>query len=136
MRYEESESRVLSSRTIHLPLLGLPMDYGKALRIARAISGLQQKDLADKAGLDSSYVSLIEMGKRKPSLKAVRALSKALELPASLLTLLASEPDDLTLTDPSELREVATSLAKLLLPETFHQDEPKPKRKVRLESKH
>jgi transcriptional regulator with XRE-family HTH domain len=112
------------------------MDYGKALRIARAISGLQQKDLADKAHLDSSYVSLIEMGKRKPSLKTVRALSQALEIPTSLLTLLASEPEDLTLTDPDELQEVATSLAKLLLPETFHRDEPKPKRKVRPKTKH
>ncbi len=74
------------------------MDYGKALRIARAISGLQQKDLADKA--------------------------------------VASEPEDLTLTEPSELQEVATSLAKLLLPQTFHKDEPKPKQKVRLKSRH
>jgi transcriptional regulator with XRE-family HTH domain len=54
------------------------MDYGKAVRVARAISGIQQKELADRAGLNSSYVSLIEMGKRKPSLKAVRALSSAL----------------------------------------------------------
>jgi transcriptional regulator with XRE-family HTH domain len=112
------------------------MDYAKGLRIARAISGLQQKDLADKAHLDSSYVSLIEMGKRKPSLKAVRALSEALNIPASLLTLLASEAEDLTLTDPAELQEVATALAKLLLPETFHKDEPKPKRKVRSKAKH
>lgn len=110
------------------------MNYGKALRIARAISGLQQKDLADKAHLDSSYVSLIEMGKRKPSLKTVRALSQALEIPTSLLTLLASESEDLTLTDPDELQEVATSLAKLLLPETFRRDEPK--RKVRPQTKH
>jgi len=112
------------------------MDYGKGLRIARAISGLQQKELADKAHLDSSYVSLIEMGKRKPSLKAVRALSQALNIPTSLLTLLASEPEDLTLTDPDELQEVATSLAKLLLPETFHRDEPKRKRKARSKSQH
>lgn len=112
------------------------MDYGKALRIARAVSGLQQKDLAQRAGLDSSYVSLIEMGKRKPSLKAVRALSDALKLPTHLFTLLASEPEDLALTEPAELEEIAKSLVKLLLPETFHRDEPRPKRKNRASFKH
>jgi len=104
------------------------MDYAKALRIARAVSGLQQKDLADRAGLNPSYVSLIEMGKRKPSLKAVRALSDALNLPTHLFTLLASEPEDLALTEPAEVEEIAKSLVRLLLPETFHRDEPKRKR--------
>ncbi len=91
------------------------MDYGKALKIARAISGLQQKELAVLAGLAPSYVSLLEMGKRKPSVGAIRKLSHALKVPTHLLTLLAAEDDDLTLVEPTELKRVGESLAELLL---------------------
>jgi transcriptional regulator with XRE-family HTH domain len=110
------------------------MDYGKAVRVARAISGIQQKELADRAGLNSSYVSLIEMGKRKPSLKAVRALSSALEMPPDLLTLLGTEPEDLSLAGTTEVEEVAKSLFKVLLAEPSHKDEPKAKTKKRVRS--
>ena len=91
------------------------MDYGKALKIARAIVGLQQKELASLAGLAPSYLSLIEMGKRKPSVSAIRKLSHALKIPAHLLTLLAAEEDDLTLVDAGELQRAGESLARLLL---------------------
>jgi transcriptional regulator with XRE-family HTH domain len=108
------------------------MDYGKAVRVARAISGLQQKELADRAQLNSSYVSLIEMGKRKPSLKAVRALSNALELPPDLLTLLGTEPEDLALSDSAEVEELAKSLFSVLLTESSHKNAPKSKAKKRV----
>lgn len=91
------------------------MDYGKALKIARAISGLQQKELAVLAGLAPSYVSLLEMGKRKPSVGAIRKLSQALKVPTHLLTLLAAEEDDLSLVEPTELKRAGESLAELLL---------------------
>jgi len=79
------------------------MDYGKAIRIGRAIAGLQQKELAELAGVDPSHISLIEFGKRKPSLDTVEKLAKALQIPDHLLTLLAAEPEDLDLKDPKEL---------------------------------
>jgi len=111
------------------------MDYGKAVRVARAISGIQQKELADRAGLNSSYVSLIEMGKRKPSIKAVRALSSALEMPPDLLALLGIEPEDLSLAGTNEVDEVAKSLFKVLLAEPSEKNEPKGKTKKRVRSK-
>jgi len=110
------------------------MDYAKAVRIARAISGMQQKELADRAGLNSSYVSLIEMGKRKPSLKAVRALSGALEMPSDLLALLGTEPEDLSLADSSEVEKLAKSLFEVLLTEPSHTNDPKAKQKKRSRS--
>ena len=103
------------------------MDYGKALRISRAIAGLQQKELAQRAGLDASYVSLLEQGKRTPSLKVVRALSEALKMPTHLFTLLASEKEDLTLVDPSELQQAAESLARVLFPTPDRTDAPERK---------
>jgi transcriptional regulator with XRE-family HTH domain len=96
------------------------MDYGKALRIGRAIAGLQQKELAELAGVDPSHISLIEIGKRKPSLDAVSKLSKALQIPEPLLTLLAAEPEDLDTKDPKEIERAVQSLAHLLLRHATH----------------
>lgn len=90
------------------------MNYGKALKIARAIKGLQQRELAERSGLTASHLSLIEAGKRKPSVGALHKLSEALEMPTHLLTLLAAESEDLTLVGPEELRSLGESLARLL----------------------
>lgn len=71
------------------------MDYGKAIRIARAARGMSQKDLATNSGLNGNYISLIESGHRVPSTEAVESLAKALKVPMYLLALLGSAPEDL-----------------------------------------
>jgi len=91
------------------------MDYGKGLKIARAIAGLQQKELAKLALIDPSHVSLIEMGKRTPSLKTVQKLSRALRMPHHLLVLLSAEDGDLNIDDPEELKRAVASLAHVIL---------------------
>lgn len=91
------------------------MDYGKALRIARAAAGLQQQELAKKAGLTPGYISLVEMGRRKPSSGALRKLSRALGIPAHLLTLLATEPEDADLLDQREIESIGNALLRLVL---------------------
>jgi transcriptional regulator with XRE-family HTH domain len=90
------------------------VDYGKALRIARAMAGLRQKEVADLAGLNPSHVCLIELGKRKPSVAAVDKLSKALKVPNHLFVLLGAESGDLKTDDPNEIHRAAESLAHLL----------------------
>jgi|SRR5580658_3007132 transcriptional regulator with XRE-family HTH domain len=96
------------------------MDYGKAFRIARAIAGLQQKELAELADIDPSHISLIEVGKRQPSIAMVGKLAKALHMPDHLLTLLAAEPDDLDMDNPKELERAAQSLAQLIIGRGTH----------------
>jgi transcriptional regulator with XRE-family HTH domain len=96
------------------------MDYGKALRIARAIAGLQQKELAELAEIDPSHVSLIEKGKRKPSVDTIEKLAAALQIPEDLLMLLAADPQDLDVKDPKELERAVHSLADLLLRRATH----------------
>jgi transcriptional regulator with XRE-family HTH domain len=49
--------------------------------------GLKQEDLADKLDITASYLSLIENGKREPSLKLRKKISKHLKIPLSLLVL-------------------------------------------------
>lgn len=91
------------------------MNYARAIRIARAVSGLQQKELAQKAKLTSSYISLVETGKRSPSIASLSKISRALEIPEHLLTLLAADSDDLDKVNPAEIESVARSLMRVLL---------------------
>lgn len=91
------------------------MDYGKALRLARALSGLQQQQLAEKAETDASYISLIEQGKRTPSVKFINKLSRAIGIPPHLFTFLAMESEDSELLDKDELASVGEALTRLVL---------------------
>src|SRR5437879_5137229 len=91
------------------------MDYGKALRLARALAGLQQQELAQVAGIDASYISLIEQGKRTPSLKLINKLSHAIGIPPHLFTFLAMEREDTEFLEPTELKSIGESLTKLVL---------------------
>ncbi len=91
------------------------MNYGKALRMARAMSGIQQKRLANRAGLHPSHISLIESGRRIPSVRSIEKLSRALGIPSHLFTLLASDPGDLRISDPQDLSLAVQSLAHLIL---------------------
>lgn len=87
------------------------MNFARAVRIARAARGLRQKQLAVKAGLDPSYVSLIEKGTRTPSLKVLETLAVALAVPFYVLVLLASNESELKGLE----REGAETLANYLL---------------------
>ncbi len=90
------------------------MDYSRALRTCRAIRGWQQEEVAERAGLSASYVSLIEAGKREPSPTAVRKLARGLNVPEPLLTLLASDLSGLPRTEAKTFDQLGRSLLFLL----------------------
>lgn len=99
------------------------MDYAKAFRIVRSARGMSQKELAQRSHLDASYISLLESGRRVPSAATIEALGTALEIPVYLLSLLASEKQDLR--DISEadaeslgrhLLNLVTSIPKAAVP--------------------
>jgi transcriptional regulator with XRE-family HTH domain len=52
--------------------------FGAVLRERREAAGISQEQLADRAGLHRTYVSLIERGRRTASIEVVRKLAKAL----------------------------------------------------------
>ncbi len=59
--------------------------FGKALREYRLKKGLTQQDLADKCGLDISYVGGIERGQRNPTLGVIHGLASVLGVKVSEL---------------------------------------------------
>jgi transcriptional regulator with XRE-family HTH domain len=59
--------------------------FGECLRNARKNKGLSQEKLAELANLDRTYISLLERGKRNPSLVCITYLCKALDISLSEL---------------------------------------------------
>lgn len=90
-------------------------DYAKAFRIVRAAFNLRQADLAPRLNITPSQLSLIEAGKRQPSLKVVNALARAVNMPAPLVTLLASSAEDVASTTADNVGDLAKALLRLLV---------------------
>jgi transcriptional regulator with XRE-family HTH domain len=72
--------------------------FGANLRDARTASAMSQEQLALNADLDRTYVSLLERGKRNPSLHIIALLAHILNVtPSSLLEdvpLIYEEPEE------------------------------------------
>jgi len=62
---------------------------GRQIRAAREIRGLTQEKLAERAGINNSFLSQVERGLKAPSLKTLHAI--ATELEVGLDQLFASE---------------------------------------------
>jgi transcriptional regulator with XRE-family HTH domain len=70
----------------------LQQQFGSLIRRRRLALGLGQEALADKAGLHRTHVSLLERGKRMPSLQVIKKLAAALDTTmASLMEELEGE---------------------------------------------
>src|SRR5688500_5404386 len=90
-------------------------DYGKAFRIIRAAFGLTQSELASRMPISASQLSLIEAGKRQPSLKVVNGLAQALGVPAPLISLLASTETDVVGDSNQDISDLARALLRVLI---------------------
>lgn len=93
----------------------MQQNYGKAFRIIRAAFGLRQSELAERMPITASQLSLIEAGKRQPSLRVVNALAAAVGIPAALISLLASTADDVESKSNEEISDLARALLRLLV---------------------
>jgi transcriptional regulator with XRE-family HTH domain len=93
----------------------MQQDYAKAFRIIRAAFGLKQSDLAERIPITPSQLSLIEAGKRQPSLKVVSALGRELGVPTALISLLASTEGEFVSTSDSDISDLARALLRLLI---------------------
>jgi transcriptional regulator with XRE-family HTH domain len=59
--------------------------FGERLRDLRLASGLSQEAFAEQCGLDRTYISGIERGKRNVSLQNLKLIAKALNTSLSRL---------------------------------------------------
>jgi len=92
------------------------MDFAKAVRICRSAHGLSQSELARRVDVSPSQISLIESGRRQPSTDLLKEISRVLDVPLPLLTLLGAESSDLTSKYQEEdIAELGKTLLKLLV---------------------
>lgn len=61
------------------------LSFGQRIRTLRLEKKLSQKTLAELSGLDRTYISSLEQGKRNVSLKALAALSISFDINLSEL---------------------------------------------------
>ena len=59
--------------------------FGERVRDLRQGKGLSQEAFADRCGLDRTYISSIERGKRNVSLENLEVLARALDVSLSQL---------------------------------------------------
>ena len=57
---------------------GLKASVGVVLRSRREALGVSQEELAERAGIDRTYVSILERGLKSPTLETLEKISSAL----------------------------------------------------------
>jgi len=67
------------------------MDLGRVLKIYRLTAGIKQKELAQRLDTSSSYLSLVESGKRTPSVDFLSRAARELNVPVELLLIEAAQ---------------------------------------------
>ncbi|MEW5985085.1 MAG: helix-turn-helix transcriptional regulator [Chloroflexota bacterium] len=70
------------------------IDFGQRVREFRRRLGLSQEDFAFECGLDRTYVSQVEQGKRNISLRNIKAMADALRVSIAELFPTSSEPSE------------------------------------------
>jgi transcriptional regulator with XRE-family HTH domain len=81
------------------------MNLGRAIALCRKQRGYNQAQLAEKAEISVSYLSLLEQNKRKdPTLSTVQKIAEALAVPSGILFFLAADQTELAGL-PKELQE-------------------------------
>jgi transcriptional regulator with XRE-family HTH domain len=93
----------------------MTQDYAKAFRIIRAAFGLRQSELAALMPITASQLSLIEAGKRQPSLRVVNGLASAVGVPTALISLLASTTAEVDAKEDANISDLARALLRTLV---------------------
>ena len=60
------------------------MELGKAIKLVRTAAGMRQGVVAKQVGVTANYLSLIENGKREPSVSFLRKLASTLGVPVGI----------------------------------------------------
>ena len=70
------------------------MNEGNSIRLIRKKLGLTQQEMAGKCQLSQTALSQIENGLKRPSLKTLKKICSALEIPEALIYILGMENTD------------------------------------------
>lgn len=100
------------------------MNIARSIRLTRLARGVSQQDLASATGISQSYLSLLESGRKEPSLAMIRTLAEGLDISEDLIFLSAIEYSELHEDSADVLSLLAEQLLTLISP-------PPPRRQKR-----
>lgn len=84
------------------------MDLALRIKLFRVSAELKQQEVAEALEVTTNFVSMIERGKREPTLKYLRAFAKLVNVPVSVL--LWEPPDKGTKTNGTDLHARLSAL--------------------------
>jgi transcriptional regulator with XRE-family HTH domain len=103
------------------------MNIGRIIRTLRTTAGMTQKELASRLDLSASALSLIESGDREPTIATLKAVSRTLGVPISVLFVESEEAhENMTPQQKADMERVQDLLAdvlKTLVMEKFKSDD-------------
>lgn len=95
--------------------MGNILNLGRAISLCRKQRRLTQAELASRAELSVSYLSLLEQNKRRdPTLSTIQKLAEALGVPSGILFFLAADKAELSGLDSELAEKLAYSALSLL----------------------
>jgi transcriptional regulator with XRE-family HTH domain len=68
-----------------LPVEDINVDLALKIKLFRVAAGLKQQDVAEALLVTTNFVSMIERGKREPTLKYLKAFSRLVKIPLAVL---------------------------------------------------
>jgi transcriptional regulator with XRE-family HTH domain len=71
------------------------MNIGQAIQLARTKRQMTQAQLAQRAGISVSYLSMLERGRRDPPLSTLKQVADAIVMPLEILFFLGAEDGEL-----------------------------------------
>jgi transcriptional regulator with XRE-family HTH domain len=74
--------------------MSVALHLGRTIRLCRTQQELKQAELAERAGISTSYLCLLERDKRDPGLAVIQRLATALQLPLGVLVFLAMDQSE------------------------------------------
>ena len=71
------------------------MNLGETIKLLRKRNGLNQSQLAELCDITVTYISLIENGKKEPTLSLLKTIANNLQIPLPILLFSALTEDDI-----------------------------------------
>lgn len=90
------------------------MNIGSAIQLARTKRKLTQAQLALRAEISVSYLSLLERSRRDPPLSTLRKIANALHMPLEILFFLGAEEGELAGINRDLAGQLAVTAMELL----------------------
>lgn len=88
------------------------ISFGTAIKKYRGVSGITQSVLAHRLGIQSTFLSAVENGKKEPSLTLLKKISEVLDVPVEIILWESVQITKSMSTKDKKVIEVAKELIK------------------------